>query len=342
MSSGKPQRPPGRSKGYRIAIILLALGVFAVSELSFLDSLLYDRADKESAHHRSTPLLQNCSSLSLVSSDDSASHLGSAATGTLFSGDSIRKYTGEWKLQSPVSRLRKSKSNAAVATHNDCIKWAVVTTIFAPSEAVKVTARLHEWCMVIVGDTQTPKDYLKLAGLDNRTDVVFLSIDTQRELDDDFVRLMPVRSFARKNIGYLYAIRHGARVVFDFDDDNILKPSNELEPLSPFVEAPPFAGEATMMARFFSTSFENGIAFNPLPLMGPSVPGPCWPRGFPLEHIKNSTMHGANSDIQIGTIPIASVGVIQLTADHDPDVDAVYRLTRPLPINFDNTARSLT
>ena len=30
-------------------------------------------------------------------------------------------------------------------------------------------------------------------------------------------------SFGRKNIGYLYAIANGAAVIWDFDDDNILK-----------------------------------------------------------------------------------------------------------------------
>ena len=34
---------------------------------------------------------------------------------------------------------------------------------------------------------------------------------------------MPWNSFGRKNIGYLFAIAHGAKTIWDFDDDNILK-----------------------------------------------------------------------------------------------------------------------
>ena len=33
---------------------------------------------------------------------------------------------------------------------------------------------------------------------------------------------LPWNHFGRKNLGYLYAIQHGADVIFDFDDDNEL------------------------------------------------------------------------------------------------------------------------
>ena len=39
----------------------------------------------------------------------------------------------------------------------------------------------------------------------------------------EFVASLPWNHFARKNVGYLYAIAHGARLIFDFDDDNELK-----------------------------------------------------------------------------------------------------------------------
>ena len=34
---------------------------------------------------------------------------------------------------------------------------------------------------------------------------------------------LPWQSFGRKNVGYLYAIANGAEVIYDFDDDNVLK-----------------------------------------------------------------------------------------------------------------------
>jgi hypothetical protein len=42
-------------------------------------------------------------------------------------------------------------------------------------------------------------------------------------MKSDFVDLLPWQSFGRKNVGYLYAIARGAKVIWDFDDDNFLK-----------------------------------------------------------------------------------------------------------------------
>ena len=53
--------------------------------------------------------------------------------------------------------------------------------------------------------------------------IIFLSDDYQSKLENDFVQAMPWHSFGRKNIGYLFAISNGANVIWDFDDDNIIK-----------------------------------------------------------------------------------------------------------------------
>ena len=53
--------------------------------------------------------------------------------------------------------------------------------------------------------------------------IIFVSGSDQTHLQDDFVDAMPWYHFGRKNIGYLYAIANGAKEIWDFDDDNILK-----------------------------------------------------------------------------------------------------------------------
>ena len=40
---------------------------------------------------------------------------------------------------------------------------------------------------------------------------------------NEFVDSLPWNSFGRKNVGYLFAIARGAKVIWDFDDDNFLK-----------------------------------------------------------------------------------------------------------------------
>lgn len=45
----------------------------------------------------------------------------------------------------------------------------------------------------------------------------------QQRLHYHIVDHTPWRHFGRKNIGFLYAIEHGAEVIYDTDDDNRLK-----------------------------------------------------------------------------------------------------------------------
>ena len=53
--------------------------------------------------------------------------------------------------------------------------------------------------------------------------LLFLNREDQIKIKSDFVDNLPWKSFGRKNVGYLYATACGAKVIWDFDDDNILK-----------------------------------------------------------------------------------------------------------------------
>ena len=53
--------------------------------------------------------------------------------------------------------------------------------------------------------------------------MVLLTVNHQIEMRNSFVDSLPWNSFGRKNIGYLYAVMHGAKFIWDFDDDNALK-----------------------------------------------------------------------------------------------------------------------
>jgi hypothetical protein len=97
----------------------------------------------------------------------------------------------------------------------------LLTTIHVPNESIIGVAGLRKWCLVIVGDTITPDDaYNVLAKKDN---VFYLSASYHKKFlmnsKHSFVEIMPFKSFARKTIGYLFALTYGARALFDFDDD---------------------------------------------------------------------------------------------------------------------------
>ncbi|CAJ1928236.1 unnamed protein product [Cylindrotheca closterium] len=139
----------------------------------------------------------------------------------------------------------------------------------------------------------------------------FFSVERQKKwerLDGPigaFVRVMPWRHFGRKNLGYLFAILHGADFFFDFDDDNYIKVD---ESTGKPVEILP----STTVLDNVMVAMSGPTAFNHHPMMKPSIPAPSWARGFPWEYIKDEATEGEPAFSQ--SIPFVSklnsIGVI--------------------------------
>ncbi|CAJ1970342.1 unnamed protein product [Cylindrotheca closterium] len=260
-----------------------------------------------------------------------------SSTGKVFDGNKIREFT------LARANLRQTTSQD-LPFENDfkdkCTKWGVVTTIFDPTEAISRVSKLPEWCCVVVADTKTPTNYMEtfetMGGAIEST--FFFSEERQKTWEQmegpigDFVRTMPWRHFGRKNLGYLFAILHGAEFFFDFDDDNYIKLDDDS---GLPVEILP----STTTLENVTVPMLGPTAFNHHPLMKPSIPAPSWARGFPLEYIKDEATQGSPAFTE--PMPFVSrsnsIGVIQFLADGNPDVDANHRLMRPLPVTFDNT-----
>lgn len=188
--------------------------------------------------------------------------------------------------------------------NNHLDKWIVVTTINYPSTALKKIATLKDWHLVVVGDRKTPKDWQ----LDN---CEFLSIEKQQMLGYEIIKLLPEDHYCRKNIGYLYAISCGARIIYETDDDNEL--IDEIFVLSDNDE-------------FVEVNIKGKNSVNIFSYFGqPTV----WPRGFPLGQIADA------SNYQVKNISNQRCGVIQGLINKDPDVDAIFRLTQYRDVYFD-------
>ncbi|MFM7726362.1 MAG: hypothetical protein ACKO7B_06655, partial [Flavobacteriales bacterium] len=65
----------------------------------------------------------------------------------------------------------------------------------------------------VMGDRISPADF-SLDGCE------FYSLERQRATGFDLVKDLPERHYGRKNIGYLLAIREGADIILETDDDN--------------------------------------------------------------------------------------------------------------------------
>jgi hypothetical protein len=147
-----------------------------------------------------------------------------------------------------------------------------------------------------------------------------LGVEDQKKLGYRILDLIPYKSYARKNIGYLYAIQHGAKQIYDTDDDNH-----------------PTSGKLTFFQEDsgeFLVYNTNAQSVNPYSHFGQST---IWPRGYPLENISNPTQHTFDKCQEVET------SIQQGVVDGDPDVDAIYRITRKdkdmlLDVKFDPKA----
>ncbi|KAL3862365.1 hypothetical protein ACJMK2_008336 [Sinanodonta woodiana] len=241
----------------------------------------------------------------------------SGASSPVFSGVVTRKCPDISDTDESVYAVRDSKSN--------CPYWAVLTTIHGPSDAVRLIATNRNWCLVIVADTKTPPRNAYLQGVQAEENVRFLSLEDQDYLYRALSQVIPREHFGRKNIGYLYAIQHGAEVIWDFDDDNM----GLID-----IQSKHFKPEFSYVApcEYPSIPFK---CINPYPYFGINE-SHSWPRGFALRHIKDQYMTPKMCNFS----DKVNIGVFQSLANIQPDVDAIYRLTRDVPFNFQATPDS--
>jgi len=187
----------------------------------------------------------------------------------------------------------------------------VVTSIAAPNAPLQALARgcrERGHTFIVIGDAASPSDF-SLEGCD------FFGLKQQHELGLKLAAQCPTRHYARKNIGYLLAMRAGATLIIETDDDNT--------PYETFwhqrtrgqtVRAATEAGWLNVY-RYFTDAY-------------------VWPRGFPLNRISAPQ----TAFDELATLNI-DAPIQQGLSDVDPDVDAIYRLTQTAPVSFSRDRR---
>ncbi len=177
--------------------------------------------------------------------------------------------------------------------------FGVITTVFEPTGATSdLASRLREQGarLIVIGDKKGPESFV-LEGVD------FVSLEEQLGLGMRIVGSLPEANYARKNIGYLKAISEGARCLYETDDDNRPLPS--------------------WLPRNETTEAVGSLAkgwVNVYRLFGGEQ---IWPRGFPLDEIKNSfqTLPSIAETASVVCSPIQ-----QGLVNNSPDVDAIWHL----------------
>jgi hypothetical protein len=189
-------------------------------------------------------------------------------------------------------------------------KWIVVTTIFYPTSAIyKFLNLTTHWNLIVIGDKKTPKDWLQHLTI-NSSRLLFVSFEQQNNLGFRILHYLPHGSYARKNLGYLIAIKCGAQIIFESDDDNLIE-TNDIY-LLPKVVQPKHVPWITFHRQ--RSPFIN--------IYGSFGYPHIWPRGFPIDELRNVTEDGWHS-VRQNLHNHTYAYIQQYLADLDPDVDAI-------------------
>ena len=189
-------------------------------------------------------------------------------------------------------------------------RWIVVTTIFYPTDAIhKFLSLSSPWYLIVIADRKTPKDWLSRLKF-NTSRVIFISIEEQSSLNFRILDYLPYGSYARKNLGYLLAIQCGAELIFESDDDNFVE-GNDIFVLPKLVQPQDVPSIAFHRER---SPFVN--------IYGSFGHSEIWPRGFPVDEIRNVTEDGWHS-VRENRQSNTPAYIQQYLADLDPDVDAL-------------------
>lgn len=182
----------------------------------------------------------------------------------------------------------------------------VITSISSPNKVMNKLAdgcRENGYTFIVIGDESSPCGF-HLEGCE------YFSIKDQINTGLKLAEMCPVRHYARKNIGYLIAIKNGAEIIIETDDDNMPYDTFWRKPKRIFVEKTVENTGWINIYRYFSDAN-------------------IWPRGLPLEKI--NTEIAAFESLRTRQMDCL---IQQGLSDENPDVDSIYRLIMPLPQYF--------
>jgi hypothetical protein len=186
-------------------------------------------------------------------------------------------------------------------------RWIVITSIYPPRQIILNNLQIG-YSVVVVGDKKTPHESWQ--DLTNQN-FHYLTPEQQDFFFPEFSKTIGFNTYARKNLGYLFAIMNGATSIWDTDDDTYIRPG-----------AIPQLNDLSLCTNF---SVEGDGFFNPYNFFAPG--SELWPRGYPLrlihqDKISNSlTLQVAKSSL------LPKIDILQTLVNLEPDLDAIFRMT---------------
>jgi hypothetical protein len=183
-------------------------------------------------------------------------------------------------------------------------KFIVITTINPLTPEIKAFLKTEFWKVIIIGDEKSTM-------IQNASNLDFYSLEKQDSTSFKLLTKLPINHYSRKNIGYLIAMKGKASMIYETDDDN--------RPLENWVWPNFYCAERIDAGNRFVNIFTYFSKDH------------SWPRGFPLEYIKDQ-----QTNCRVKHSDGNEIGVWQGQVAGDPDVDAIFRLTSAKIPAFNN------
>ena len=188
-------------------------------------------------------------------------------------------------------------------------KWIIMVSFKPPQlPLIKSLYSLTSWKTIIIGCNKYYDNQWKDLYFYNNK-IIYLSINNQKKLNYKINKYLDINSYARKNIGYLYAIHHGAKEIYEIDENIII---SNLDNDNIFNNTKIFYGlrNDSGMINPYTYFDENHI----------------WPRGFKLNDIgkgNNNKLYSINYS-QLTLKPLIFQGLI----NGRPDLDSIFFLSK--------------
>ena len=189
-------------------------------------------------------------------------------------------------------------------------KWIVMNSINPPSESIKnLEKNITNWKIVVLGNIKTPN--YKWSLFKNSNNLIYLSLKAQKNLGYNISNYLSDDSYNRKNIGYLFAIQHGAKQIYEIDENLNISMENQ---------------------DFLNYKIKHNYICYGVPNEGKMINSyihfgetNVWPRGFLLKDIindYNKTFYYAyNTQVKLKPL------IYQDLINGIPDVDSLFLLT---------------
>ena len=194
-----------------------------------------------------------------------------------------------------------------------------------PSDSLRKLVRIKGWQVLAIGNSKTPLDW-SLKG------AIFLSLEEQASLNFRVLDHLPYDSHVRKSVGYLFAVQHGAKAIFDADNRAEVIGSDLGKHFDLKLNNVDVMQERILQ---YNLKNPNRTVVNPYVHFGQRS---VWPRGLPLENV-GEVWHEEFYNVVFGGTQYIQQGL----SNGLPDVDSFFYFTRKLgsetfDIRFDDHA----